>query len=68
MVSFRRDDVEAGQPLFTIETDKATMEIESPESGNIIRILAEAGDAVPVGETIGFIGVEGKIYQHYLKR
>ncbi len=54
------DDVEAGQPLFTIETDKATMEIESPESGNIIRILAEAGDAVPVGETIGFIGARGE--------
>ncbi len=49
--------VEKGQPLFELETDKATAELESPASGFLrgIRVGVIAGVDVPVGDTIAFI-------------
>ena len=41
------DAVEKGDVLVEIETDKATIEVESPADG-ILRILAEEGAIVPV--------------------
>src|SRR5881409_1110182 len=54
------DQVSAGQVLAEIETDKATMEWESPEDGTLTEIYVEEGGKVNVGDKIAFIGGEGK--------
>ncbi len=43
------DHVVADEPLVSIETDKATIELPSPWSGRITRLLTNAGDVVKVG-------------------
>src|SRR5438445_4432682 len=54
------DQVSAGEVLAEIETDKATMEWESPEDGTLTEIYVEEGGKVNVGDKIGFIGGEGE--------
>jgi pyruvate dehydrogenase E2 component (dihydrolipoamide acetyltransferase) len=49
------DSVTKGEALFVVETDKATLEIESPASGFLGEILAEPGSEVMVGSKIGTI-------------
>ena len=53
------DEVSAGEVLAEIETDKATMEWESPEDGTLTEIYVEEGGKVNVGDKIAFIGAEG---------
>jgi pyruvate dehydrogenase E2 component (dihydrolipoamide acetyltransferase) len=50
------DKVTAGEVLAEIETDKATMEWESPEDGTLTEIFVEEGGKVEVGQKIAFIG------------
>jgi len=52
------DKVSAGDVIAEIETDKATMEWESPEDGTLTEIYIEEGGKVNVGEKIAFIGGE----------
>src|SRR6266516_1175579 len=54
------DQVSAGEVLAEIETDKATMEWESPEDGTLSEIYVEEGGKVNVGDKIAFIGGEGE--------
>ena len=54
------DKVSAGEVIAEIETDKATMEWESPEDGTLTEIYVEEGGKVKVGDKIGFIGGEGE--------
>jgi len=54
------DQVSAGEVLAEIETDKATMEWESPEDGTLTEIYVEEGGKVNVGDRIAFIGAEGE--------
>ncbi len=54
------ESVEAGEPLMEIETDKVNMEIESPASGVLLKILNEEGDVVPVTQVIAYIGKAGE--------
>ena len=49
------DAVAKGEPLMEIETDKVTVEIESPASGVLRDVTAQEGDVVPVGQTIALI-------------
>jgi len=49
------DRIEAGEILFEVETDKSTMEVESPVSGYVRRLLAAPGDLVPVAQVIALI-------------
>lgn len=53
-------NVEKGAPLFDIETDKATMEVESPSSGKLHFIIAQKDDVVPIGGTVAWIFDEGE--------
>jgi pyruvate/2-oxoglutarate dehydrogenase complex dihydrolipoamide acyltransferase (E2) component len=46
--------VTEGQPLYAVEADKATQEIESPASG-VLKIVVAAGEEVEVGVLIGTI-------------
>jgi pyruvate dehydrogenase E2 component (dihydrolipoamide acetyltransferase) len=52
------DQVSAGEVLAEIETDKATMEWESPEDGTLTEIYVQEGGKVNVGDRIAFIGGE----------
>ncbi len=49
------DRIEAGEILFEVETDKATMEVESPVAGYVRRLLVAAGETVPVTQVIALI-------------
>jgi pyruvate dehydrogenase E2 component (dihydrolipoamide acetyltransferase) len=49
------DPVKKGEPLVEIETDKVTVEIESPASGTLYDVAAREGEVVPVGQTIALI-------------
>jgi pyruvate dehydrogenase E2 component (dihydrolipoamide acetyltransferase) len=51
--------VEKGEPLYELDTDKVTQEVEAEASGVLLKIAVDAGE-VPVGQTIGFIGAEGE--------
>src|SRR5205809_1093393 len=50
----------ADKLIAEIETDKATMEWESPEDGTLTEIYVEVGCKVDVGQRIAFIGEEGE--------
>jgi pyruvate dehydrogenase E2 component (dihydrolipoamide acetyltransferase) len=52
--------VTKGEPLVEIETDKITVEIESPASGVLGEVSASPGDVVPVGQTIALIFAAGE--------
>jgi pyruvate dehydrogenase E2 component (dihydrolipoamide acetyltransferase) len=54
------DEVKAGEALFDIETDKATMEVEAPASGTLVRITAPNGMTVPVATVIATILEKGE--------
>jgi pyruvate dehydrogenase E2 component (dihydrolipoamide acetyltransferase) len=54
------DKVSAGEVIAEIETDKTTMEWESPEDGTLTEIYVEEGGRVDVGQKIAFIGSEGE--------
>src|SRR3982751_6988132 len=54
------DKVTAGEVLAEIETDKATMEWESPEDGVLTEIFVEEGGKGAVGTKIAFIGETGE--------
>lgn len=63
LVSWKKkkgDKVSAGEVIAEIETDKATMEWESPEDGTLTEIYVEEGGKVNVGDKIAFIGEEGE--------
>ena len=63
LVSWKKkkgDQVSTGEVLAEIETDKATMEWESPEDGTLREIYVQEGGKVNVGEKIAFIGGEGE--------
>lgn len=56
------DEVQEGDPLFVLESDKATQEVESIEGG-VLRILGsapESGAIVPVGALLGYIVQPGE--------
>ena len=54
------DEVESGDVIAEVETDKATMEVEVFDAGTILKILADEGDAVPLGKVMAVIGEEGE--------
>jgi pyruvate/2-oxoglutarate dehydrogenase complex dihydrolipoamide acyltransferase (E2) component len=49
--------VEAGQPIYEVETEKIENEVSSPAAGTITR-LAEAGETYPVGAVLGRIDTD----------
>jgi pyruvate dehydrogenase E2 component (dihydrolipoamide acetyltransferase) len=63
LVSWKKkkgDQVSAGEVLAEVETDKATMEWESPEDGTLTEIYVQEGGKVNVGDRIAFISGEGE--------
>jgi pyruvate dehydrogenase E2 component (dihydrolipoamide acetyltransferase) len=52
------DEIEAGDPIAEIETDKVTIEIEAADSGKLTQTLVAEGATVPIGTAIATIGEE----------
>ncbi|HEB31862.1 MAG TPA: 2-oxo acid dehydrogenase subunit E2 [Spirochaetes bacterium] len=50
------DSVIKNEPLFEVETEKITSDVESPVSGVLTRIIVPAGSTVPVSELVAHIG------------
>jgi len=57
------DKIKPGDTLADVETDKATMELESYWSGTLLYIGVEAGNAVKVDGVLAVVGKEGEDYQ-----
>src|SRR6476659_7312413 len=53
------EPVEKGEPLFELDTDKVTQEVEAEAAGVLLKIAVPEGE-VPVGQTVAFIGSEGE--------
>jgi pyruvate dehydrogenase E2 component (dihydrolipoamide acetyltransferase) len=53
------EQVEKGEPLYELDTDKVTQEVEADASGVLLKIAVQEGE-VEVGRTIAVIGEEGE--------
>src|SRR3954454_1951997 len=53
------DQVAKGEPLFEVDTDKVTQEVEAAFAGVLLKIALPEGEA-PVGQTIAWIGEAGE--------
>src|SRR5215475_2513726 len=53
------DKVEKGEPLFEVDTDRVTQEVEGDFSGVLLKIALAEGEA-PVGQTVAWIGEAGE--------
>jgi pyruvate dehydrogenase E2 component (dihydrolipoamide acetyltransferase) len=54
------EKVEKGDPLYELDTEKVTQEVEADSSGVLLKILAQEGDEIEVGKAIAVIGEEGE--------
>ena len=54
------DKIAKGDILFTVETDKSVMEVESFEAGTLLKIVVPPRVNVPVQSTVGFLGNPGE--------
>src|SRR5437879_1794590 len=53
------DEVEKGEPLYELDTDKVTQEVEADASGVLLKIAVAEGE-VEVGKTIAVTGAPGE--------
>ena len=61
------DKVNSGDILAEVETDKATMELESYDDGILLHIGVKNGESVPVNDVIAIIGEKGENIKEILK-
>ena len=61
------DEIKSGDILAEVETDKATMELESYDDGTLLHIGVKDGDSVPVDGIIAIIGEKGEDVNEILK-
>jgi pyruvate dehydrogenase E2 component (dihydrolipoamide acetyltransferase) len=54
------DAVTRGEALVVVETEKISLEMESPATGVLLRILVSDGSQTPILSTIGIIGEPGE--------
>jgi pyruvate dehydrogenase E2 component (dihydrolipoamide acetyltransferase) len=54
------DSVEKGEPLYELDTEKVTQEVEAEASGVLLKILAGEGEEIEVGKRIAVIGEQGE--------
>ncbi len=61
------DKIKPGDLLADVETDKATMELESYNEGTLLYIGVDKGKAVPVEGILAIVGKKGEDYKHILE-
>jgi len=54
------DKVEKGDPLYELDTEKVTQEVEAEAGGVLLKILAQEGEEIEVGKAIAVIGEQGE--------
>jgi pyruvate dehydrogenase E2 component (dihydrolipoamide acetyltransferase) len=54
------DKIEKGEPLYELDTEKVTQEVEADAGGVLLKILAQEGQEIQVGKAIAVIGEEGE--------
>ena len=62
------DAVEAGEILFSYETDKSSFEEPAPVAGKILAIFREEGDDVPCLENVLVIGNDGEDFSEFIPK
>jgi len=60
------DIVKPGSVVAEVETDKATMDFESFQSGEVLYVAAKSGDSVPVNGLLAILGKKGEDFQALL--
>ena len=60
------DNIESGELLAEIETDKATMEFESFQEGVLLHIGVEKGQTAPVDSILAILGEKGEDIENLL--
>ena len=58
------ENINKGDVLAEIETDKATVEVESSASGIVLQLIVEQGTMVPVNAPIAIVGQAGEVISH----
>ena len=58
-----RESVQEGEPLFVVETDKASVEVNAAATGVLLKILVREGESVGVGGRVAIIGEVGEDIQ-----
>jgi len=61
-------EVKEGTPLFEMETDKLTIQIDAPASGKLLKIVRQEDETVPITELIAIIGEEGEDFSNLLNK
>lgn len=54
------DQVEQGDPVIEISSEKLTSEVEAPAAGTILKITAQEGDVIPFKEAMAYVGEAGE--------
>ncbi len=60
------DVIETGDVIAEVETDKATMEMESFQEGTVLYVAAKKGDSIPVNAIMAILGEKGEDFQAIL--
>jgi pyruvate dehydrogenase E2 component (dihydrolipoamide acetyltransferase) len=60
------DSLKAGDTIAEVETDKATLPLESYYNGKILYVAAKKGDTLKIGDLIAIVGKEGEEFQHLI--
>src|ERR687894_1689422 len=51
------DRIEEDQQIADMMTDKATVEMESPVAGEVVKLAGEVGDQIPIGSVLAVVGM-----------
>ena len=62
------DKIKAGDTLAEVETDKATLPLESYYTGTVLHLAAKKGDTLKIGDLIAVVGKEGEDYSALLNQ
>jgi pyruvate dehydrogenase E2 component (dihydrolipoamide acetyltransferase) len=57
------DQVEKGDALFEVATDKVNMEVESTDNGVVLKIMAAEGETIPITQTVAYVGKPGEVIE-----
>jgi pyruvate dehydrogenase E2 component (dihydrolipoamide acetyltransferase) len=55
------DAVALGESLFSVQTDKAQVEVESVATGTLLKVLRDAGETVRAGSPVAYVGAPGEV-------
>jgi pyruvate dehydrogenase E2 component (dihydrolipoamide acetyltransferase) len=61
------DKIKSGDTVAEIETDKATLPLESYSNGTVLHVAAKKGDTLKIGDLIAIVGKEGEDYASLLQ-